>query len=231
MANSIINSDDGVVSGQSGLKTSGGDNGVLVLQNNGTTNVALTAAGLVGIGTVAPQQKLHVAGAASTYVRVSSSNAGTGAGAVFVNNNTTWTLGAGAVGGGTRFEIADQTSGSNVRLGIDSAGVLQFNSGYGSAAAAYGCRAWVNFDGTGTPAVIASGNVSSITDSGTGTYRANFSIAMPDVNYAAFVAFNAAAANAFVATKNLATTGYVRVDTGQNSAVADFSNISVAVFR
>lgn len=45
-------------------------------------------------------------------------------------------------------------------------------------------RAWVNFNGTGTVAIRASGNVSSITDNGTGLYRVNFSTAMPDANYA-----------------------------------------------
>lgn len=62
-------------------------------------------------------------------------------------------------------------------------GNLSFNSGYGSSAVAYGCRAWVNFDGTGTPAIRASGNVSSITDNGTGNYTVNFTTAMPDANY------------------------------------------------
>ena len=47
----------------------------------------------------------------------------------------------------------------------------------------YMCRAWVNFNGSGTVAIRASGNVSSITDSGTGTYRVNFTTAMPDANY------------------------------------------------
>jgi hypothetical protein len=62
-------------------------------------------------------------------------------------------------------------------------GDLSFNSGYGSAAVAYGCRAWVNFNGTGTPAIRASGNVTSITDNGTGDYTVNFTTAMPDANY------------------------------------------------
>ena len=60
---------------------------------------------------------------------------------------------------------------------------LSFNSGYGSAAVAYGCRAWVNFNGTGTPAIRASGNVTSITDNNTGDYTVNFTTAMPDANY------------------------------------------------
>jgi hypothetical protein len=69
------------------------------------------------------------------------------------------------------------------RASINSTGDLQFNSGYGSVATAYGCRAWVNFNGTGTVAIRASGNVSSITDNGTGDYTVNFTNAMPDANY------------------------------------------------
>ena len=60
---------------------------------------------------------------------------------------------------------------------------LQFNSGYGSVATAYGCRAWVNFNGTGTVAIRGSGNVSSITDNGTGNYFINFASALTDANY------------------------------------------------
>lgn len=48
----------------------------------------------------------------------------------------------------------------------------------------YACRAWVNFNGSGTVAIRASGNVSSITDNGTGDYTINFTTAMPDANYA-----------------------------------------------
>jgi hypothetical protein len=48
----------------------------------------------------------------------------------------------------------------------------------------YAARAWVNFNGTGTVAIRASGNVSSITDNGTGNYTVNFTTAMSDANYA-----------------------------------------------
>lgn len=62
----------------------------------------------------------------------------------------------------------------------------------------YKCKAWVNFNGTGTVAIRASGNVSSITDSGVGMYRVNFTISMPDANYAAVVGASAVGvANAF----------------------------------
>jgi hypothetical protein len=45
------------------------------------------------------------------------------------------------------------------------------------------CRAWVNFNGTGTPAIRSSFNVSSITDDGTGLYTINFTTALPNNNY------------------------------------------------
>ena len=47
----------------------------------------------------------------------------------------------------------------------------------------YAARAWVNFNGTGTVAIRAAVNVSSITDVGLGNYRVNFTTAMPDANY------------------------------------------------
>jgi hypothetical protein len=51
----------------------------------------------------------------------------------------------------------------------------------------YFARAWVNFNGTGTVAIRESGNVSSITDNGTGDYTVNFTTAMPDANYAPYL--------------------------------------------
>jgi hypothetical protein len=85
-------------------------------------------------------------------------------------------------GTGSYLPMTFYTGGSE-RMRLDTSGNLQFNSGYGSVATVYGCRAWVNFNGTGTVAIRNSGNVSSITDNGTGNYTINFTNAMPDVNY------------------------------------------------
>ncbi len=64
----------------------------------------------------------------------------------------------------------------------DSSGNFAFNSGYGSTATAYGCRAWVRFNSVGT--IAGSGNVSSVTVLVTNRdFRINFSTAMPDENY------------------------------------------------
>ena len=45
------------------------------------------------------------------------------------------------------------------------------------------CRAWVNFNGTGTVTIRDSFNVSSITDAGTGLYTINFTNALSNTNY------------------------------------------------
>jgi hypothetical protein len=105
------------------------------------------------------------------------------AGAVGTPSITT----AGDTNTGIFFPAADTiafSEGGAEAMRIDSSSNLQFNSGYGSVATAYGCRAWVNFNGTGTVAINGSGNVTSITDNGTGDYTVNFTTAMPDTNYA-----------------------------------------------
>jgi len=64
----------------------------------------------------------------------------------------------------------------------------KLNGAQSGSAPIYGARAWVNFNGTGTVAIKASGNVTSISDNGTGSYAVNLTTAMPDVNYACVMA-------------------------------------------
>jgi hypothetical protein len=119
----------------------------------------------------------------------------------------------------------------NTRLVLQNNGDLQFNSGYGSAAVAYGCRSWVNFNGTGTVAIRGSGNVSSITDNSTGNYTVNFTTAMPDANYSAVggVFDNAVACFASWTTSSVSV--YTRLIQGSTGPVADYSDVSVNIFR
>ena len=123
---------------------------------------------------------------------------------------------------------------------LSVSGNLSFNSGYGSSAVAYGCRAWVNFNGTGTVAINASANVSSITDDGTGLYTVNFSSAIVDANYAVSGVSRASGsyANGAVITLRNAgakTTSALAIGTsgfGASSiATFDATDVSVAVFR
>ena len=100
-----------------------------------------------------------------------------------------------------------------------------------TAASIYGCRAWVNFNGTGTVAIRASGNVSSITDGGVGIYTINFIVNMPDANYCG--SLNAALGTGSQADTSLATynvnnvTAYIHL----GGVYHDPATISVAIFR
>ena len=53
------------------------------------------------------------------------------------------------------------------------------------SAPVYACRAWVFFENSaGTPVIANSGNISSITDNGSGSFTFNFTTPMPDTDYA-----------------------------------------------
>jgi hypothetical protein len=99
----------------------------------------------------------------------------------------------------------------------------------------YGARAWVNFNGTGTVAIRASGNVSSITDNGVGDYTVNFSTAMSDANYSTVGAVDWTDNNSaqFYVRSNVApTTTAVRVATVRGTSTAyDATICSVAIHR
>lgn len=82
-----------------------------------------------------------------------------------------------------------QTLSNKTFSGAQTFGTASFAEPSGSAPL-YAARAWVNFNGTGTVAIRASGNVSSITDNGTGDYTVNFTTAMPDANYAFSIGSN-----------------------------------------
>ena len=101
----------------------------------------------------------------------------------------------------------------------------------------YAARAWVNFSGTGTVTIRDSGNVSSITDNGTGDYTVNFTTAMSDANYCAtfcggaFTGGSGNSQNSLVNTYQFATTSFRfgALNTSGTSVDRDF--IGVAIFR
>jgi hypothetical protein len=92
----------------------------------------------------------------------------------------------------------------------------------------YGCRAWVNFDGTTTPPTIrASGNVASVTRNSTGNYTITFTTAMQDASYSATVSSN----SDFGAATSLASGSFVIVTSDGAFQPINASLISVAIFR
>lgn len=212
----------------------------ITISTAGNEDVRIDANGTVGIGTNNP----------SLYAspgQVVDYNSGTAAFWAVGGNVSSYIFSSntgqiGVSGTSSNHPFAFYTNGTE-RARLDTSGNLLFNSGYGSVATAYGCRAWVNFNGTGTVAIRGSGNVTSITDNGgTGDYTVNFTTAMPDTNYA--VTFGAqpfasgghqAADNTFMTLYNGATilTGSVRVNTnrGDFNGGADMPVICVCVFR
>lgn len=100
----------------------------------------------------------------------------------------------------------------------------------------FDCLAWVNFNGTGTVAIRASGNVSSITDNGTGDYTVNFTSALPDADYSVAITCGrrAAGTGGFIGAGPDAsnpTTTTMRLRTQDTTALSDAQQVNVAVFR
>ncbi len=145
------------------------------------------------------------------------------------------TLSAPAVAGTNTLTLPAETG---TVLTVDSSGNLKFDSGYGSAETAYGVRAWVNFNGTGTVAISDSGNVSSITDFTTGVYGVNLTTAMPDTNYS-FVATaqrSGTSSSDFTVSERhnyTRTTSQFRVNTlvASTGSAEDSSRVNVMVVR
>jgi hypothetical protein len=120
--------------------------------------------------------------------------------------------------------------------GIPAPAALSTASG---SAPSYSARTWVNFNGTGTPAIRASGNASSITDNGTGDYTVNFTTSFADTNYAATFGgrrhtigggFNLL--TGIFAASTSEQTGSLRVGcSNDNGNAVDAEVFNVAIFR
>ena len=233
-----------------GVITSADASGVLALQTGGTTAVTIDASQNVGIGTTSPATVLHTY-SSNAGTPTTTGSATTGVSARFQNSSVNFDIGTYTSG---ECFIQPRLIGNNaINLGltlnpnggnVNISGNLLFNSGYGSVATAYGCRAWVNFNGTGTVAIRASGNVSSITDNGVGDYTVNFTTAMPDANYSVGLcgtslntvgnhdnAIQIAGAPATGATTK--TISALRLNTGQITAASaiDQFEVNASVFR
>lgn len=173
-----------------------GFTGNTAVVNIGSGQFYKDTGGNIGVGTNSPSTyaklsvydgdlaivKLHGASSYPTLVLQNATAGTTFSGRVLWkdgNGNNGWNIGQNIIQGSGYLEFNNNTTSSGY---FDSSNNFAFNSGYGSAKIAYGCRAWVNFNGTnGT--IRASGNVSSVTYNATGDYTVNFATAMVDANY------------------------------------------------
>ena len=96
-------------------------------------------------------------------------------------------------------------------------------------------KAWINFDGTSTPAIRASFNVTSITDQGTGSFFINFTTAMTDANFSTVIGGSqdnfSVTSNYGMGTYNPSTSGVGVSCRTEANAYADYQQINVAIFR
>jgi len=241
-----------------GLPLSTGVTGTLPIANGGTgttsttfTNLTTNVTGTLPVangGTGITSLGTNVAtflGTPSSTNLASAVTDETGSGSlVFATSPTLVTPALGTPSSGTltncTFPTLNQnTTGSAATVTGNATGsTFGFNSGYGSVATAYGCRAWVNFNGTGTPAIRASGNVSSITDNGTGTYTINFTTAMPDTNYSVggwCGGSNISGGRSANISQNVSnstfTTAAVTVFTRDEGGTLDPNTVCVQIFR
>ena len=202
------------------------------INTGGSTRATVDSSGRVGIGTTSPSTRLHI-------YQTSSSQAGlveTDQSASVLNfKSTGQSFGQPQIGCAASDMILNTNGAERAR--ITATGDFKFNSGYGSVATAYGCRAWVNFNGTGAVAIRASGNVSSITDNGTGAYTVNFATALVDANYAHEAQGSLTLTDGNLnheAKTHTAATGSVKVRSSNNAATnsaGDLAEIRVIIFR
>ena len=96
----------------------------------------------------------------------------------------------------------------------------------------FACRAWVSFNGA-TSTVLSSGNVSSITKLGTGSYLINYTTAMPDLLFAilgsvawAFTSWNHNALKAEPYSQSQSRIWYQ-----ENGVTVDATGVYIAVYR
>ena len=151
-----------------------------------------------------------------------------------VNNNTTQVATTAFVVAQIADDAPTKTgTGASGTWGIDITGSAVKLSTASGSAPSYSARAWANFNGTGTVAIRASGNVSSITDNGTGDYTVNFSTAMSDANYSVTAAAGSLGNRGFIRVilANQTTSGSNIVFTDTSGGEFDQAYLSVAIFR
>lgn len=125
-------------------------------------------------------------------------------------------------------------SGSVTTANIADANITaaKLDGAQSGSAPIYGARAWVNFNGTGTVAIRAALNVTSITGNAVGDYTVNFTTALADANYSVCYGGGDSGSNmGRSVTSSTATAHRLTTRNTNNAGLVDDSQVFVAVFR
>jgi len=214
----------------------------------GGERLRITSTGFLGHNVTSPAAPVHFAlpttSATIGNVYVAPSTAGQARFHLYNGGSTAEWLFGQRTSTDHEFRFSTQVAGSETeRLRIGTAGQIGIgganygtsgqvltSNGSGSAPSwqsSFKTVAWVNFNGTGTVAIRASGNVSSITDNNIGRYTVNFTSAISDANYAALTS----ASDVVAARPAAFATGTVDVYTYDTSNFVDSAAVSVAITR
>lgn len=232
-AGNAITFQDVLTATVSGIAVTGDSNGVAI-------DATATASGILNQITVANPSntansgslfKASTAGASSGDALYQVVNVGTG-------QTYSWGLDNSVANDPFVFSCSGSLGTTNA-YSIDSSANMTVNNNFASVGGypSYQCRAWLNFNGTGVVAIRGSGNVSSVTDSGTGAYIANLTNSMPDANYSVALSVQdttnrAAVINGGNTSASVLTTSAVPIATvGASASNTDMSVICMQVFR
>jgi hypothetical protein len=208
--------------------------------NNALQALASNSSGATAPATTYANMTWYDTGTNTLYMRSEADDAWIALGTLNQSTNTFTPAGSLTLASQAEAEAGTDNTKVMTPLRVEQAIVDRFN--VSGSAPTYACRAWVNFDGTGTVAIRASGNVSSITDQGVGDYLINFVTAMPDANY--IVVGTAMGTESAIDTRalsggsgNLQTTTGASVRTsvlntsGPHGGGSDTPKVFVAIFR
>jgi hypothetical protein len=249
-----------VVNGGTGVNTSTGTGSVVLSASptftgaplsttaaNGTNTTQIATTAFVtnsvtiatgSLGTMSTQNANAVAITGGTITGITDltvADGGTGASSITANSvilgNGSSALSGNLVAPGTSGNVLTSNGTTWTSTALAAPAALSTASG---SAPSYSARAWVNFDGTGTVAVRASGNVSSITDNGTGDYTINFTTAMSDSDFSVTGVVGNSSASTRIVTSDFAySTTTFRFGTRQSTdgTLNDNEFINIAIFR
>ena len=248
-SSTILTTNAAVTVGQGGTGQTSYTNGQLLIGNttgNTLTKATLSAGtgisitngtGSISIASTATGTVTSVAATVPAFLSITGSPVTTSGTLAIGLSGTALLVANGGTGVTTSTGSGANVLGTSPTLTTPTINSAQVETVSGTAPL-YMARAWVNFNGQGTVAIRASGNVSSITDNGAGNYTVNFTTAMPDVNYVLTASGRLDTATGAQCPivgqrrENTQLTGSIKISTIlDNGSTFDCDVVNVAIFR